>query len=73
MVMCLCVVCGLLRDAVCGVCVIVCMVHVFKLFVRVVCGLLRWCTVCDSFACFVVCLCLCVFGCCYVLVCIVWY
>ena len=39
------------------VCVIVCGVHVFKLFVRVVCGLLRCCTVCDLFACFVVCLC----------------
>ena len=41
-------------DAVCGVCVIVC-VFLFKLFVRVACGLLRCCTVCDLFACFVAC------------------
>ena len=35
----------------------------FRLFVRVVRGVLRCCTVCDLFACFVACLCLCVFGC----------
>ena len=44
------------------VCVSLCVVLLLKLYVRVVCGLLRWCAVCDLFACFVVCLCLCVFG-----------
>ena len=43
-------------------CVSLCVVRLFKLFVRVVCGLLRCCMVCGLFACFVVCLGLCVFG-----------
>ena len=45
--------CDLLCDAVGGVCHCVWWVCL-KLFVRVVCGLLRCCTVCDLFACFVV-------------------
>ena len=36
-------------------CVSLCVVRLFKLFVRFVCGLLRCCTTCDLFACFVVC------------------
>ena len=48
-----------------------CMVLLFKLCVRVVCGLLRCCTVCDAFACFVVCLCLCVIGCFFMCLCVV--
>ena len=44
------------------VCLSLCVVLLFKLFVRVVCGLLRCCMVCDLFACCVVCLCLCALG-----------
>ena len=53
----------------CVVRVIVCVVHLVRLFVRVVCGLLRWCTVCDLFACFL-CVCACVCLGCYVFVCV---
>ena len=44
-----------------AVCASFCVVLLFEPFVRFVCGLLRCCAVCDLFACFVVCLCLCVF------------
>ena len=40
--------CDILCDAVCGVCRVN-VVLLFKLCVRVVCGLLRCCTVCDLF------------------------
>ena len=52
------VICGVMLYA---VCVPLFVVILFKPFVRVVCGVLRCCTVCDVFACVVACLCLCVF------------
>ena len=57
-VLALCV-CDVLCDAVCGVCVSLCVALLFELSMRVVCGFLRCCTMCELFAWFVVCLCLC--------------
>ena len=68
---CVWIVIGCVLFMVMCLCVSLCVVLLLKLYVRVVCGLLRWRAVCDLFACFVVCLCLCVIGCFFMCLCVV--